>query len=62
MRRNQKCNKMGLTVKKVRARIFEKGAFPKCPVYSIASNNTYDTEDVAYRRTKALSTGTFLKT
>jgi hypothetical protein len=32
MRGIQKCNEMGLMVKNVRARIFEKGAFPKCPV------------------------------
>ncbi len=34
MRRIQKCNKMCLMVKNVRARFFEKGAIPKCPVYS----------------------------
>jgi hypothetical protein len=33
MREIQKCNKMGLAIKNVRARFFEKGAFPKCPVY-----------------------------
>jgi hypothetical protein len=27
--------KMGLMVKNVRARVFEKGAIPKCPVYSM---------------------------
>jgi hypothetical protein len=31
MRGNQKCNEMGLTVQNVRARFFEKGAFPQCP-------------------------------
>jgi hypothetical protein len=34
MRGIQKCNKMGLTIKNVRAWFFEKGAFPKCLVYS----------------------------
>jgi hypothetical protein len=34
MRGIQKCNKIGLMVNNVQARLFEKEAFPKCPVHS----------------------------
>jgi hypothetical protein len=48
MKRIQKCNKMGLMVKNERARFFEKGPFPKCPVYSRVLLDSRSSRDLLF--------------